>query len=190
MTDKFIFRFVAAVSVFVFVVVLILSLKILPKPEVSPSLLHTLPLLNAWLNGTCSVLLVISLYLITHGNVNWHKRVNIIAFCLSSLFLVSYILFHWLAPETRYGDLDGNGVLSEVEKGAAGSLRYIYYVILITHIILAACVLPLVLLSFYFGLQMRIEKHKKLVRWTFPIWLYVTVTGVIVYVLISPYYHF
>jgi len=135
-------------------------------------------------------LLVTSLYLITHGNITWHKRVNILAFCLSSLFLVSYILFHWLAPETRYGDLDGNGIVSAMEKAAVGNLRYIYFVILISHIILAAGVLPLILLSFYYGLKMEVIKHKKLVRWTFPIWLYVTVTGVVVYILISPYYHF
>jgi putative membrane protein len=190
MTDKFIFRFVAAVSIFVFAVVVILSMKILPKPEVLPSFLYTLPFLNACINGTCSVLLLISLYLITHGNVTWHKRINILAFCLSAIFLISYILFHWLAPETKYGDLDGNHIVTDLEKATAGSLRYVYYVILITHIILAAGVLPLILLSFYYGLQMRVEKHKKLVRWTFPIWLYVTVTGVIVYILVSPFYHF
>lgn len=191
MTDKFIFRFVAAVSVFVFAVVLILNRKILPTPDVTPSFTHLLPLLNAILNGTCSILLVISLYLITHGNVIWHKRVNIVAFCLSSLFLVSYITFHYLMKtETVYGDLDGDGKLSAMESSSVGGLRTIYLTILITHIILAAAVLPLILLSFYRGLQMQVEKHKKLVRWTFPIWLYVTVTGVIVYILVSPYYHF
>lgn len=191
MTDKFIFRFVAAVSVFVFAVVLILNRKILPTPDVTPSFTHFLPLLNAILNGTCSVLLLISLYLITHGNVTWHKRVNILAFCLSSIFLVSYILFHYLMKtETVYGDIDGDGQLSAIESGAVGSLRTIYLTILISHIILAAGVLPLILLSFYRGLQMQVEKHKKLVRWAFPIWLYVTVTGVIVYIMVSPYYHF
>ncbi|MDB5116471.1 MAG: hypothetical protein JWQ79_1963 [Mucilaginibacter sp.] len=191
MTDKFIFRFVAAISVFVFAVVLILNRKILPTPDVVPSFTHYLPLLNAILNGTCSVLLLISLYLITHGNVIWHKRINILAFCLSSLFLVSYIMFHYLMKvETVYGDLDGDGKLSVIERGAVGNLRTIYLTILISHIILAAGVLPLILLSFYRGLQMQVEKHKKLVRWTFPIWLYVTVTGVIVYILISPYYRF
>lgn len=189
-SDKFIFRFVAGISVFVFVVVVILSMKILPKPHVSSELLYFLPKLNAILNGTCSVLLLISLYFITHGKVMMHKRTNILAFTLSSLFLVSYILFHWLAPETRFGDLNADGLLSPEEKAAAGNIRYAYYVILISHIILAAGVLPLILLSFYRGLQMQVEKHKKLVRWTFPIWLYVTVTGVIVYVMISPYYNF
>ncbi|WP_158825212.1 DUF420 domain-containing protein [Mucilaginibacter lacusdianchii] len=189
-SDKFIFRFVAGVSVFVFLVVVILSMKVLPKPDVPSSALYFLPKLNAIFNGTCSILLIISLYFIRHGKVAMHKRTNILAFILSSLFLVSYIAFHWLAPETRFGDLNGDGKLDAVEKAAAGSIRYVYYIILITHIILAAGVLPLILLSFYRGLQMQVEKHRKLVRWTFPIWLYVTVTGVIVYVMISPYYNF
>ncbi len=176
MSDKLIFRFVAAVSVFVFLVVLILNRKIIPPPATLPSFTSLLPKLNAIFNGTCSVLLLISLYLIKKGNIRGHKIVNIAAFCLSSLFLVSYILFHYLAPETHYG---GEGIIAKV-----------YYFILITHIILAAVVLPLVLLSFYRGLQMQVEKHRKLVRWTFPIWLYVTVTGVIVYLMISPYYQF
>ncbi len=190
MTDKFIFRFVAAVSVFVFAVVLVLNRKLIPAPATVPSFTHYLPMLNAILNGTCSILLLTSLYFIMHKKITIHKRINITAFCLSSLFLVSYILFHYLAPETRYGDLDGDGKLSAAEIDAAGSVRYVYYVILTSHIILAAGVLPLILLSFYRGLQMQVEKHKKLVRWAFPIWLYVTVTGVIVYLMISPYYHF
>ncbi|OCX51052.1 hypothetical protein BEL04_20255 [Mucilaginibacter sp. PPCGB 2223] len=190
MNDKLIFRFIAGVSIFVFLVVLILNRKLIPAPEVLPSFTYFLPKLNAMLNGTCSVLLVVSLYFIRKGNIAVHKRINIAAFCLSALFLVSYIVFHYLAPETRYGDLDGDGQLSALEIGAVGSFRYVYYFILITHIVLAAAVLPLILLSFYRGLQMQVEKHKKLVRWTFPIWLYVTVTGVIVYLLISPYYHF
>jgi putative membrane protein len=130
------------------------------------------------------------LYYIKKLNITMHKRINILAFILSSLFLVSYILFHWLAPETKFGDINGDGILSPAESATVGSTRAIYLVILITHIILAAAVLPLVLLSFYFGLQMQVQKHKRLVRWTFPIWLYVTVTGVIVYLMISPYYHF
>jgi putative membrane protein len=189
-SDKFIFRFVAGISIFVFLVVVILNRKILPAPAVSPQLLYFFPKLNAFLNGACSVLLVLSLYFIRHGQVTWHKRLNITAFCLSSLFLVSYILFHWLGPETIFGDLNSDGILSPEESMAVGRSRTIYLIILITHIILAAGVLPLILLSFYRGLQMQVEKHKKLVRWTFPIWFYVTVSGVIVYILISPYYNF
>jgi putative membrane protein len=189
-SDKLIFRFVAGISIFVFLVVVLLNRKILPAPAVSPDLLYFFPKLNAILNGTCSVLLVVSLYLIRHGRVTWHKRINILAFCLSALFLVSYILFHWLGPETVYGDLDGDHVLSAIEKAAVGNRRTIYLCILITHIILAAGVLPLILLSFYRGLQMQVEKHRKLVRWTFPIWFYVTVSGVVVYLMIVPYYNF
>ncbi|MEO6150408.1 MAG: DUF420 domain-containing protein [Mucilaginibacter sp.] len=190
MSDKFIFRFVAAVSIFVLLVVIILNRKIIPAPAVLPSFTYFLPKLNAILNGSCSVLLLISLYYIKQKNITAHKRTNIIAFCLSSLFLVSYILFHYLAPETKYGDLNGDKTVSPDEVAAAGSIRYVYYTILISHIILAAGVLPLILLSFYRGLQMQVEKHRKLVRWAFPIWLYVTITGVVVYLMISPYYQF
>ena len=190
MTDKFIFRFVAGVSIFVFVVVFILSLKILPRPAVVPSFAIYLPMLNAILNGSCTVLLLLSLYFIKQKNITVHKRLNITAFLFSSLFLVSYILFHYLTPETKFGDVNGDGVVSAAEKAAVGSVRTIYFVILIPHIILAAAVLPLILLSFYRGLKMQVEKHKKLVRWAYPVWLYVTITGVIVYLMIAPYYHF
>lgn len=190
MTDRFIFRFVAAVSVFVFLVVLILNRHLIPAPATIPSFIVYLPKLNAILNGACSVLLLTSFYFIKQGNIKIHKRINILTFCLSSLFLVSYILFHYLNPETRFGDMNGDGILSPEEKAAVGKIRYVYYVILTSHIILAAGVLPLILLSFYRGLQMQVEKHKKLVRWTFPIWLYVTITGVIVYFMIAPYYPF
>jgi putative membrane protein len=190
MTDKFIFRFVAGISVFVFLVVLILNRKVIPPPAHLPSFTYFLPKLNAILNGTCSVLLVCSLFFITRKQITIHKWLNITAFCLSALFLVSYILFHYMAPETIFGDLSGDGVIDATEKAAIGNVRTIYLVILISHIILAAGVLPLILLSFYRGLQMQVEKHRKLVRWAFPIWLYVTITGVIVYIMISPYYHF
>jgi len=92
--------------------------------------------------------------------------------------------------EILYGDINGDGVLSDAERASAGGMRTLYLAILTPHIILAALVLPLILLSFYRGLQMQVQKHKKLVRWTFPIWLYVTVSGVIVYLMIAPYYHF
>lgn len=120
-----------------------------------------------------------------------HKRLNIITFCLSALFLASYVLFHYLMRnEIVYGDINGDGQLSAAERASAGSLRTIYLTILTPHIILAAAVLPLILLSFHRGLQMQVEKHRKLVRWAFPIWLYVTASGVVVYLMIRPFYHF
>ncbi|MBC8053340.1 MAG: DUF420 domain-containing protein [Sphingobacteriaceae bacterium] len=188
MNDKLIFRLITGVSIIVFLVVVILNRKIIPAPEPIPAFTYFLPKLNAIINGTCSILLLLSLYFIKKKNITMHKRINLFAFFLSSLFLVSYILFHYLAPETRFGDLDHDGALSQGEIATAGNTRYVYYVILITHIILAAIVLPLVLFSFYRGLQLQVEKHRKLVRWSYPIWLYVTVTGVIVYLMISPYY--
>ncbi len=174
--DKVYFRAIMALSVVVFAAVVILNRKVLPKPEVIPSFAYFLPKLNAFINGTCSILLLVSLYFIKRKNIQAHKRINITTFILSSIFLVSYVLFHFYADETKFPE--------------DNPLRPVYLIILITHIILAALVLPLVLLSFYHGLQMNVAKHKKLVRFTFPIWLYVTVTGVIVYLMISPYYKF
>ncbi|RWY55708.1 DUF420 domain-containing protein [Mucilaginibacter gilvus] len=191
MTDKFIFRFVAGVTIFVIAVVVILNRHLIPGPAVPPSFTPYLPLLNAFLNGTCSILLLVSLYFIKQGNITVHKRLNILTFCLSSLFLVSYILFHYLMQhDTPYGDTSGDGIASPEERATAGGLRTLYLTILVPHIVLAAGVLPLILLSFYRGLQMQVEKHKKLVRWAFPIWLFVTVSGVVVYLMIKPYYHF
>jgi len=191
MTDKFIFRFVAGITIVVVALVIVLNRHLIPGPATPPAFTPYLPLLNAILNGTCSILLLTSLYFIKQGNITVHKRLNILTFCLSSLFLASYVLFHYLMRnDTVYGDIDGNGLLSDGERTAAGSLRTIYLTILVPHIILAAGVLPLILLSFYRGLQMQVQKHKKLVRWAFPIWLFVTISGVVVYLMIKPYYHF
>ncbi len=179
MNDKFIAKLITGVSIFVLVVVVILQSKVLnifPDKSAIPSWVFFLPAFNALVNGTCSVLLLMSLYFIRRKNITVHKKLNILTFILSSLFLVSYIIFHATGIKTTYGGV--------------GIIRTVYYVILISHIILAAIVLPLVLFSFQKGLQMQVQKHKKLVRWSYPIWLYVTVTGVIVYLMISPYYTF
>lgn len=179
MNDKLVFRLVTAVSIVVFLVVLILQshiITIFPQGSQIPDWVFFLPKLNAIINGTCSVLLLVSLYQVKKRNITAHKFLNITTFILSSAFLVSYIIFHATGIRTSYG--------------GEGTVKYIYYFILITHIILAAVVLPLVLLSFYSGLQMNVVRHRKLVRWSYPIWLYVTVTGVIVYIMIAPYYTF
>ncbi|WP_413666159.1 DUF420 domain-containing protein [Mucilaginibacter sp. Mucisp86] len=191
MSDKFIIRFVAVVTIVVIALVVLLNRHLIPGPAVAPSFTPYLPMLNAMLNGTCTILLLLSLYQIKQGNITLHKRLNIITFCLSALFLASYVLFHYLMRnEIVYGDINGDGQLSEAERTSAGSLRTIYLAILTPHIILAAAVLPLILMSFHRGLQMQVEKHRKLVRWTFPIWLYVTASGVVVYLMIRPFYHF
>jgi len=179
MTEKTIFRLILGLSIFVFAVVLILQsnlLNIFPDKSTIPSWVLLLPRLNAILNAICSILLLLSFYFIKRKQIATHKKINITTFILSSLFLVSYIIFHATGIKTTYG--------------GTGMIRTVYYFILITHIILAAIVLPLVLFSFQKGLQMKIESHKRIVRWSYPIWLYVTVTGVIVYIMISPYYSF
>ncbi|MES2376300.1 MAG: DUF420 domain-containing protein [Bacteroidota bacterium] len=191
MTDKFIFRFVAVVTVVVILLVVLLNRHMIPGPAVAPAFTPYLPMLNAIINGTCTVLLLTSLYFIKQGNITVHKRLNILTFCLSSLFLISYVLFHYLMRnETVYGDVNGDGKVLGDEITQFGTMRTIYLSILTPHIILAAGVLPLILLSFHRGLQMQVEKHKKLVRWAFPIWLFVTASGVVVYLMIKPFYHF
>lgn len=172
--DQQFFRFAIGISVVVFIAVIVLNRKVLPVPSELPSWTYFLPKLNAIINGTCSLLLLLSLYFIKQKNISAHKTINITAFILSSIFLVSYVLFHWLAPQTYFPEDNPNIGL--------------YHSILVSHIVLAAIVLPLVLLSFYRGLQMQVELHKKIVRFSYPIWLYVTITGVVVYLMISPYY--
>lgn len=172
MTDKKFFTLSIIVSIIVFAVVVVLN--IIPKPEYSPSFARNLPLLNACINGTCSILLIASLYYIKRKNITAHKRINMAAFFLSCLFLVSYILYHYFSEETKFP--------------AGNSLRPLYLTILLTHIVLASLILPFILMSFYRGLNMQVEKHKKIVRYTYPIWLYVTITGVVIYLMISPYY--
>ncbi|MBP9185649.1 MAG: DUF420 domain-containing protein [Bacteroidia bacterium] len=173
--DKLYFRIVMTLSIIVFVAVIVLNRKVIPRPDLTPSFVYFLPMLNAIINGTCCVLLLISLWFIKRKNIAMHKRINITTFILSSVFLVSYVLFHYFVDNTLYPD---NGY-----KG-------LYYAVLIPHIILAALVLPLILLSFYHGLKMNVTKHKKLVRFAYPIWLFVTASGVAVYLMISPYYKF
>jgi putative membrane protein len=172
--EKKIFWGIMVFSVVIFIVILFLSM--LPRADVIPSYAAWLPRINALLNGTASLLLMLSFYHIKRKNIIMHKRLNIAAFTLSSLFLVSYVWFHSFGIETTYP--------------ASSPFRTVYLFILITHIILAAGVLPLVLITFYLGITMKVNRHRRLARWTFPMWLYVTVTGVIVYLMISPYYRF
>jgi len=175
-SEKNIFRIIFSVSLLIFVLVIVLNKKILPRPETPPSFVFFLPKLNAIINAICTVLLLTTYYFIRRKKISIHKRINITTFFLSSLFLISYVTYHYFADETKFP--------------TDNPLRPVYLVILTSHIILAALVLPLVLISFYRGLNMQVEKHKKIVRWTFPIWLYVTISGVIVYLMISPYYKF
>ncbi|MBS1558522.1 MAG: DUF420 domain-containing protein [Bacteroidetes bacterium] len=133
-----------------------------------------LPPIYASINGLTAVLLIISVLSIKKGNRARHERLNKICLGLSGLFLVLYILYHITSDETHYG--------------GAGILKFVYYFILITHIILSVVVIPLVLITFSRGLSGNFERHKRLAKFTFPLWLYVAITGVLVYVMINPYY--
>jgi len=144
---------------------------------------------NAIINSIVAFLLIAGLIAVKQKNYLLHKRIMLCAIVLSVLFLLSYICHHLFAGETKFGDLNHDGVLSTDEKLKAGVARYIYYFILATHIPLAAIVLPFILFTAYRALTGEFDKHKKLARITWPIWFYVAVTGVIVYLMIAPYYH-
>jgi putative membrane protein len=170
--DKLAYQIIGVLSFVVFAAVVLLSRVTLHvNLGFDP---HLFALLNAVINSAVSVLLVLAFVLVKQRNYMAHKNVMLGAIVLSSLFLVSYIAHHLFAGETKFG--------------GAGTIRYIYYFILITHIILAAVILPFILLTAYRSLTGEYGKHKKIARYTFPLWLYVSVTGVIVYLLISPYY--
>ncbi|WP_026463108.1 DUF420 domain-containing protein [Adhaeribacter aquaticus] len=133
-----------------------------------------LPKLHALLNSLTAIALLVGYNYIKKGNVRFHRFSMVTAFVLSSFFLISYVTYHYQASPTSYG---GEGII-----------KTIYYFILITHIVLAAVIVPFVLLSVYYGWTNQIVKHKRISNWTFPLWLYVAVTGVIVYFMIAPYY--
>ncbi|GGE08777.1 DUF420 domain-containing protein [Sphingobacterium cellulitidis] len=136
--------------------------------------LSFLPPIYATINGLTAVCLVIAVAAIKRGNAKMHE--NLIKLCMvfSSLFLLMYVAYHMTSTSTSYG---GEGVI-----------RYVYFFILVTHIILSVVIIPFVLFTFVRGIAGAYERHKKLARITYPMWLYVAVTGVIVYLMISPYY--
>jgi len=177
-------------TILICAVVVILNQKWIPHPDAFPNFIYKLPLLNAILNGSCSVLLIFSLIAIKRKNIQLHKKLNLTAFVLSALFLISYVTAHYFIPDTKYGDLDHDGIMSATEKAAVSGIKPVYLIILLTHIFFAVAVLPLVLLSFYYGLTDQRAKHRKLTRFSYPIWLYVTVSGVVVYLMISPFYNY
>lgn len=149
---------------------------------------HVFATINAVINSMVAALLVAGLFFVKQHKYVVHKKIMLSAISLSVLFLLSYIAHHLLAGDTRYGDINRDGMLSIDEKVLAGNLRTFYYVILLTHIPLAAIILPFILFTAYRALTGDYEKHKKLVRITWPVWFYVAVTGVVVYLMINPYY--
>ncbi len=158
------------------------------KLDLGNEWVYFLPHLNGIINSATSVVLIAGLVFIKQKKIAYHRTAMLTAFVLGAIFLVSYVIYHASASSTKFGDINGNGVLEAAEATALGIWRTVYLVILLSHILLAIVVVPLVLLALYYALSDKIEKHKKIVRFAYPIWLYVSVTGVVVYLMISPYY--
>ncbi|QKS73229.1 DUF420 domain-containing protein [Paenalkalicoccus suaedae] len=168
-------RTVVIISIVVNVLIIVLS-GIPGYVGDLPTWVTRLPLLNAIMNSFTFFFLLFALLAILKRNIVLHRRFIFAAFSSTSVFLVSYVIFHFMAESTSYG--------------GGGFSAMFYYFILITHIVLAAVIVPLALMSFFTGFKDLRSKHKKWVRFAMPLWLYVSATGVLVYVMISPYYTF
>ncbi len=136
--------------------------------------LSFLPPIYASINGLTAVLLVVAVSAVKRGNAKLHERLIKVCIGCSIAFLLMYVAYHMTSDSTPYG--------------GEGTIRYVYFFILITHIVLSVVIIPFVLVTFVRGIAGAYERHKKLARITYPMWLYVAVTGVVVYLMISPYY--
>jgi putative membrane protein len=181
----------ARIIIFVFSAIIFIAVSALGKfkLDINPSFdEHIFARVNAVINTIVAILLVAGITTAKRKQLVVHRKIMLTAMALSILFLVSYICHHLLAGEARFGDVNHDGLLSSDEKLAAGSLRYVYYVLLGTHIVLAGIVLPFILFTAYRALINENEAHRKLAKVTWPMWFYVALTGPVVYLLISPYY--
>jgi putative membrane protein len=174
-SDKGVIRWISVIAVIVPVVVAVL-LFMPSKIDVASDWVYFLPHLNAVINSAATVALIAGVIYIKKGNIDYHRAAMTAAFGLGAIFLVSYVIYHATAESTTFG--------------GEGWIRPVYYFILITHIVFAAVALFPILLAYYYGYTDQRAKHKKVVKFAFPIWLYVTVTGVVVYLMIRPYYSF
>jgi putative membrane protein len=170
--DNFYKPFIVIVSIAIPLVVTILML--MPKIDAGFTNAALFPLFHAILNGTTFFVLLAGYYFIKKKNVEYHRATMIVSLLLSTIFLISYVISHATTPSAKFG---GQGVL-----------RPIYFLILVSHILLATSIVPLALFAIYRGLTGEIEKHKKIVKYTLPIWLYVSATGVVVYLFMKQYY--
>ncbi len=181
----------AGTLIIIFSVIVFTAIVILSRVRLDVNLgfdVHYFALANAVINTMVAVLLVFALIAVKTKRYNTHKRMMMTAMVLSILFLVSYICHHLFAGDTIYGDLDHSGELNAEELAAAGHTRKFYYFILLTHIPLAGVILPFILFTAYRAMTGEWKNHRRLARFTWPVWLYVAITGVIVYLMINPYY--
>ena len=181
----------ARVLIFIFSAIVFTAVVVLSRVKLNVDLgfnVHLFARANAIINSCVAILLIVALIAVKSRKYLLHKNLMFAAMGLSILFLVSYICHHLFAGDTRFGDVNLDGVVTDIEKAAVGNKRIIYYLILGTHIPLAGIILPFILFSAYRAMTGEFEKHKKLTRITWPVWFYVAVTGVVVYWMISPYY--
>jgi len=150
---------------------------------------HIFAMINAFINTTIAVLLIAALIAVKNKKYAAHKNIMLTSLVLSVFFLVSYIAHHLLAGEAKFGDVNHDGILSDQELRQVVNVRPVYLVILFSHIFLAAIILPFILFTAYRGLIAEFGAHKKLARYTWPLWFYIAVTGPLIYWMISPYYH-
>jgi putative membrane protein len=167
-------KFIVAVSIIIPVVVAILFGVKLKDFGIQVEPLSFLPPIYATVNGITAVVLVLAVIAIKNGNRKLHECLMTGAIGLSVAFLVMYVAYHMTADSTKFG--------------GEGAIRYVYFFILISHILLSIAIIPLVLITYVRALAKRFDRHKKIARITFPLWLYVAVTGVVVYLMIAPYY--
>lgn len=183
------FRFpIILVSIVIPVVVAILFSVKLKDFGIEVEPLSFLPPIYASINGLTALLLVMGVMAIRNKNQKVHERFMTTAIACSVIFLVMYVAYHMTSESAVYGDIDGNRLLDATEKANAGPMRSVYLFILLSHIVLSIAIIPLVLITYVRALAARFDKHRRIAKITFPLWLYVAVTGVLVYLMISPYY--
>jgi putative membrane protein len=174
------------VSAVVLALVVLMREVKLPVPDSLD--LSFLPPFHATVNALTAVVLIVALYFIKQKQVENHRKAIYVALGLSVLFLLSYVAYHFTTPETIFGDTNGDGILDAAEKVAVGSARTWYLVLLLSHIALAAVSFPFILFTFIRAYTNQFDRHKKMARYVFPMWLYVAITGPICYYLLMPYY--
>jgi putative membrane protein len=178
---------IIVISILVPIVVASLLFFVSAKSDVG-SWVHYLPKLNVTINSLTAILLIIGLIMIKQGNESAHRNLMLTALVLGAIFLISYITYHASVPSTVFGDVNHDRTVSESEMAAIGNWRLVYLVLLLSHILMAIIGLPLVLTAVYHGIKDNRSAHKKIVKFTYPVWMFIAVSGIMVYFLISPYY--
>ncbi len=179
---------IVIVSILIPVVVALLFMVKLKDFGIETEPMHFLPPIYATINALTAIILIAAVISIKNGHRKTHERLMTMAICCSVIFLVMYVAYHMTTDSTKFGDIDHNGIVDVSELTEVGASRMVYFFILLTHILLSIAIIPMVLTSYVRALAERFDAHRKIAKITFPLWLYVAVTGVIVYLMISPYY--